>query len=57
MREKILEWLGGPSYRVIYEGAISKRMEGTGVWFLELEDFKQFVEGKGAVLWAMGKRE
>lgn len=42
---------------MVYDEAISKRMEGTGIWFLELKEFRQFVEGEGVVLWAMGIRK
>ncbi|KAF6751434.1 ankyrin repeat-containing domain protein, partial [Ephemerocybe angulata] len=52
--DKILAWLKGPDFLRIYEEALSQRLSKTGVWFIESEEFRQFVEGRDVIVWGTG---
>ncbi|KAJ3519605.1 hypothetical protein NMY22_g13123 [Coprinellus aureogranulatus] len=53
-RRVILESLKAPSFQAVYQQGLSQRMDNTGLWFLEMYEFKRFVEGKGVILWCTG---
>ncbi|KAF6754069.1 hypothetical protein DFP72DRAFT_900301 [Ephemerocybe angulata] len=50
----ILAWLQGPDFLRIYEEALSQRLSKTGIWFIESEEFRQFVEGRDVIVWGTG---
>jgi hypothetical protein len=57
---KILAWLSPLSFEEIHNDILSKRQPGTGKWFLEMEQFKQWRDGvapDSSVLWCRGIRE
>ncbi|KAJ3542724.1 hypothetical protein NMY22_g3407 [Coprinellus aureogranulatus] len=53
-RSVIMAALNAPNFRAIYQQALQQRMKGTGVWFLEMREFKKFLEEKGVILWCTG---
>ncbi|KAF6744504.1 ankyrin repeat-containing domain protein, partial [Ephemerocybe angulata] len=51
---EILAWLKGPNFLVLYAEALAQRLSRTGVWFIESEEFRQFVEERGVIVWGTG---
>ncbi|KAF5340588.1 hypothetical protein D9611_007402 [Ephemerocybe angulata] len=51
---EILAWIKGPDFLKIYEEALNQRMSKTGIWFIESEEFRNFVEGRDVVVWGTG---
>ncbi|KAJ3539979.1 hypothetical protein NMY22_g4495 [Coprinellus aureogranulatus] len=50
----ILRWLDAPTFQQQQQAALSDRMDGTGTWFIESNEFVQFTEAKGEILWGTG---
>ena len=55
--DKLVNWLGGPSYSDVLAKALEQWMPGTGTWFLELDEFSLFANGTKAIIWGMGLRK
>ncbi|KAJ3524823.1 hypothetical protein NMY22_g10837 [Coprinellus aureogranulatus] len=53
-RSAIMESLKAPNFRAMYQQALKQRMAKTGLWFLEMLEFKAFLDGKGVILWCTG---
>ncbi|KAH6916248.1 ankyrin repeat-containing domain protein [Coprinopsis sp. MPI-PUGE-AT-0042] len=49
-----LKWLGDTNFRSLLAESLRRRAKGTGSWFLRGGEFKDWFEGKGKVLWAIG---
>jgi len=56
-RREILEFFGTVDPTKSHNTAIGLRQPGTGIWFIESEDFKHWVETKNARLWLYGIRK
>ncbi|RXW15006.1 hypothetical protein EST38_g10851, partial [Candolleomyces aberdarensis] len=52
---RICEWLTKVSFGSIYSESISKATEGTGMWFIESEEFGRWKQGDSKILWGTGK--
>ncbi|KAJ2934167.1 hypothetical protein H1R20_g2889, partial [Candolleomyces eurysporus] len=55
--EQICEWLTKVNFGSIYSESHSKATEGTGMWFIESEEFGRWKKGESKILWGTGKRE
>jgi Cdc6-like AAA superfamily ATPase len=53
-RNQIHSWLSPPDVSINLNEASSKRYEGTGLWFLESEQFQQWKSGARKHLWIHG---
>jgi hypothetical protein len=56
-RKNILESLGSSDPNYYQETTIKLRQPGTGVWFTEGLQFKEWLNGKNAKLWLYGIRK
>ena len=54
--EKILQWLNAPDPSRNYNTAREKHREGTGSWFLAGNEFKNWKNSQGSLLWVEGIR-
>ena len=56
---QLIEWLGLDEIRVQdnFDAALELRQPGTGSWFLEDVNFKEWQEKDGSFLWLHGIRE
>ncbi|KAJ3525688.1 hypothetical protein NMY22_g10469 [Coprinellus aureogranulatus] len=54
-RVEISEWLKAPRFTTIHRIAKEQRTDGTGTWFIESEEFQQYTQVRGCVLWCTGK--
>ncbi|KAJ2934212.1 hypothetical protein H1R20_g2893, partial [Candolleomyces eurysporus] len=52
---QICEWLTKVSFSSIYWESISKATEGTGMWFIESEEFGRWKREDCKILWGTGK--
>ncbi|KAF5331962.1 hypothetical protein D9611_008863 [Ephemerocybe angulata] len=52
--DEIVAWLDGPDFLRICQAALAQRMPGTGMWFIESEEFRQLVEGRSIIVWGTG---
>ncbi|KAF3935527.1 hypothetical protein ABW19_dt0201550 [Dactylella cylindrospora] len=52
-REKIRNWLSPPDPSINYNQALQRRHKGTGSWFLEGNDYKEWKK-QGSFLWLNG---
>lgn len=57
VRKEIREWLKAPNFLVIHRAAMEQHTDKTGTWFIESEEFQEWVKGQGLVLWCTGMRE
>ncbi|KAJ2934208.1 hypothetical protein H1R20_g2899, partial [Candolleomyces eurysporus] len=53
--ERICMWLTNVSFGSIFSGLHSKATEGTGMWFIESEEFGHWKQGGFKILWGTGK--
>ncbi|KAJ2934191.1 hypothetical protein H1R20_g2896, partial [Candolleomyces eurysporus] len=53
--KRICEWLTKVSFGSIYSESSSKATEGTGMWFIESEEFGRWKRGDSKILWGTGK--
>lgn len=53
-RQKVLDWLSPLSYAAQQSDYISRREEGTGQWFLDSSEFKEWVSGSKQTLFCPG---
>ncbi|KAJ3502542.1 hypothetical protein NMY22_g18549 [Coprinellus aureogranulatus] len=54
-RQEISEWLKAPRFARIHGAAKERRTDGTGTWFIDSGEFRQYIEEKGCMLWCTGK--
>ncbi|KAL2026979.1 hypothetical protein VTO58DRAFT_111070 [Aureobasidium pullulans] len=52
--QKIMQWLAAPNYSANHNRAMAKCQEGTGLWFLHGDLFKQWQGQSGSFLWLHG---
>ena len=53
----ICSWLTNANFGTVYSVSLSKATEGTGMWFIESEEFVRWKRGELKILWGTGKRE
>ncbi len=58
-RAEVLTWLYSVDYESRHVDIQSRRMEGTGTWFLETPEFEKWLAGKSIprLLWGKGIRK
>jgi hypothetical protein len=49
-------WLHAPDPSMTYNNLQKQHHEGTGNWFLQIEEYRSWIESPGSVLWIKGKR-
>jgi hypothetical protein len=55
-KEKLASWLHAPDPSVTHNDLQGQHHEGTGNWFLEIEEYLRWIATPGSVLWIKGKR-
>ena len=55
--ERICSCLANANFGTVYSVSLSKATEGTGMWFIESEEFVRWKRGELKILWGTGKRE
>jgi hypothetical protein len=55
--QELLTWLSTLDFKPKQSDVLSKRLEGTGRWFLEDPQFRQWMNGDIATLWCPGARK
>jgi len=55
LRKELLDWLSPPDPFINYNTASEARHDGTGAWFTESVEFKNWKE-LSSILWILGKR-
>ncbi|KAJ7266774.1 ankyrin repeat domain-containing protein [Mycena rebaudengoi] len=53
-RKKIIEWISLLNFFQRHDDISCARQEGTGLWLLEEDKFKDWVSGAGAIFWCYG---
>jgi len=53
-RQAIASWLSSLNFRASQNEFIQKRRKGTGGWFLECQEFKDWRDGTSEMLWCPG---
>ncbi|KAI9852608.1 MAG: hypothetical protein M1824_001849 [Vezdaea acicularis] len=53
-RRLMAEWISPLDFHHIHNAALSSRQSDTGKWFLESEQFKQWLQGTSKALWCPG---
>src|SRR5271170_5087463 len=53
-REVIASWLSSLNFQTSQNEFIQKREKGTGEWFLESREFKEWRDGTSEMLWCPG---
>ncbi|KAJ7241265.1 ankyrin repeat-containing domain protein [Mycena rebaudengoi] len=53
-REKIFDWLSPPNFFVRHAEIFGTRQKGTGLWFLDKRQFKDWLSSLGGTLWCRG---
>ncbi|KAJ7270945.1 ankyrin repeat-containing domain protein [Mycena rebaudengoi] len=53
-REKIFDWLSPPNFFVRHAEIFGTRQTGTGLWFLDKRQFKDWLSSLGGTLWCRG---
>ncbi|KAK0442337.1 ankyrin repeat-containing domain protein [Armillaria borealis] len=51
---KIISWISPLNFRAVQSEIYSRRVDGTGRWFLESEKFLRWVDGTESCLWCPG---
>ena len=51
---EILNWLEAPDTSANHEKALKSRQEETGLWFLESEDFADWMKDRASRIWIYG---
>ena len=56
---RLMQWVAPQSIDPdeSYESALKVRQSETGKWFLESEQFQDFLESDGGLFWLYGRRE
>jgi len=52
--EEVLDWISTLDFRAKQNDTIGRRQEGTGMWLLEKEEFRNWLSGRERVLWCPG---
>ncbi|KAF2141322.1 uncharacterized protein K452DRAFT_38103 [Aplosporella prunicola CBS 121167] len=52
--QNIINWLSEVNFLATQAAVLARRTEGTGQWFLESNEFRQWVAGDNKVLWCPG---
>jgi hypothetical protein len=55
--QELLTWLSTLDFKPKQSDVLSKRLEGTGKWFLEDPQFRRWVDGDIVTLWCPGARK
>ena len=55
IRQELRNWLSPPDPSVNYNTASDAHHEGTALWFIQGDTFKDWIES-GSLLWLYGKR-
>ena len=55
-RQKILDWLSPFNFASKQIDILNRRQERTGNWFLNADEFKQWISGTSRMLWCPGIR-
>jgi hypothetical protein len=53
-RQVIASWLSSLNFQASQNEFIQKRRKGTGEWFLESREFKEWRDGTSEMLWCPG---
>ena len=53
-RQAIASWLSSLNFQASQNEFIQKRRKGTGEWFLESQEFKDWSDGTSEMLWCPG---
>lgn len=56
-KQKIFSWLGAQQFREQHVAILESVQSGTGVWFINHEVIKAWLEGKTSFVWCPGLRE
>jgi hypothetical protein len=54
--EELARWISPLNFNEQHDAAFAKHSKGTGTWFLESSEFKDWTDDQHKVLWCPGKR-